>query len=149
MDFKKFPSPSSVHLEQSDPNQPLSPGSTSGALGFPGEQLLVVKHPALVSEIPDSLAFGTGWHENVSVLARQVLAAASEPWHSRSWQLHPAGRRGLHKWGFAVIPSHFEPEMLSLLPPPRDTQDCCSWIKELQLRGFSQKQIQLLTSVKS
>lgn len=56
--------------------QPLSPGSTSGALGFLGEQLPVIKHPALVSEIPDSLAFGTNWHENVSFLARQVLAAS-------------------------------------------------------------------------
>lgn len=97
----------------------------------------MVKHPVLVSEIPDSLAFGTGWMK------------MSQSWHGRSWQFHPSGRGVLHEWGFAVIPSHFQPEMLSLLPPPRDTQGCCSWIKELQLRGFSQKQIQLLTSVRS
>lgn len=75
-------------------------------------------------------------------LLTPVGMKTSQSWHGRSWQLPLSpgragpgsftllGGGGLHEWGFAVIPSHFEPEMLSLLPPPRDTRGCCSWIKE-------------------
>lgn len=47
-------------------DQTFSPGSISSALGFLGEQLLLVKHPAIMSEPPDSLAFVIGWHETVA-----------------------------------------------------------------------------------
>lgn len=94
--------------------QPSSPGSVSAAFGFLGEQLLLVKHLAQMSAVADSLAFTTGWHENVaeqhSCPGTQLLAALLCPALSRSFA---HAREALFKLLFHIYSSLQSSSLLS------------------------------------